>query len=181
MRGSDCKNELVFNYHQWLIGLVDDDDDTLYFHYSRLMRVLDDTPYRWTNPKDESRYLDGRELRNRFDYEENEEISRVLRRKKVSILEVLVALVSRYSDDILCSPDEPSVAPDIFYEILENFGFLQYDDLEYSAENVLKILEKWMDGKAKNGQSGTPFGRFYSKKSDLWTQCGVFCREKWVF
>lgn len=167
--------DIIEDYHNWLISLIDTPDKEFSRNYSVLMTILDMIEYKWKNPKDENRALDGIELRNRFSDELGDKYS-FRRFMPCTILECFVALFTRYSDTILVEDGDPSVAPELFFDALEGLGLLEFDDSHIDEEKILDILHLFVTGKI--GIFGEKSGRF---KTDLFMQVGKFCMNKCDF
>lgn len=171
------KDILAHDYHDWIISLVDTPDGDFYQHYSHLMDILDDVEFIAVNWSDENRIVDAYELRNRYDYDENEHrmrLSDVLSDKKPSVLEVLSATFTRYSDNVLVEPGDPSVAYRMFEHILGDLDFTRFDDSWRFDEGVVReILEKWMTKKLKT----YTLCKKNVKSSGLWEACGYWAQR----
>lgn len=173
-------DEIICDYHRWLVSLVDNDYHELEAYYTKLMWILDDIPYKWHLKSDENRYDDGLKMRALYDERINlTDISLendVIFGKEPSILEVLVALFTRYSDDIVVGPWGKSVAPRLFYEFLGNFGLKSCDDSgsfsEKSGNFEPEVRAKMEEFMEKSGKKCL-FSGFCQKSAGLWEQCGT--------
>lgn len=178
--GSDMIDDrIIYDYHHWLVRFVDNNNEELWKNYSLLMQKLFEIDYIWEHEWDEGRFLDGRKLRVDYDediLESDDGVQVRLSPDHVSVLEVLVALCTRYSDEVLFMPDHPSVAPEIFYVILDNLNLIWCYDAQFDADFVEKSVQKWL----KRTRKTTIFGEKASKKTDLWGECGTFCNKKYV-
>lgn len=134
-------------YHEWLIDFVDDGSGGLYNNYGYLMEALDNTPFIWHNSLDRSREVDGLEMRLRYTNEYYTDICRILEGKPCSILEALVALFIRYSEEILCEPGESGYTSELFYGFLCSFSLLELDDSRFSVEKYEEIIEEFTSGR----------------------------------
>ena len=169
------KNQVAHEYHRWLISLVDP-DGVFETNYRSLMSLMDKTSYYYVLPLDKNRYLDGIAMRDRYDYEVNRsrwDVLDVLGDKECSILECLVAVFCRYSDDILVEPGENSLAPELFYVSLENLGLLDQDDEHFDIAKSSEILEKWCEKRVYILSHG-------GKNLDLFSEIGKYSSEKYV-
>lgn len=169
-------------YHLWLVSLVDP-DGMFINEYSNLMDLMDDLPFTYVLELDRGRYLDGIELRTRFDYEASDSrlsVYKVLEEKECSILECLVALFCRYSDDILVEPGDNSLAPELFYTALGNLGLLSMDDSAFDEAKSVTVLEKWCKKQVYifgNGDKNLSNG---VQNLDLFLEIGRFVEEKYA-
>lgn len=175
MYASSEKSNVEHEYHRWLISLVDP-DGVFETNYVSLMSLLDKTTYIYRLPMDKNRYLDGIAMRDRYDYEINRsrfDVLDVLGDKECSILECLVALFCRFSDEILVEPGENSLAPELFYVSLENLGLLDQDDSRFDLSKSSDILDKWACGKLH-------IFSHRGKNLDLFSEVGKYSSEKYV-
>lgn len=157
----------IGGYHEWLISLVDTPDEDFRYNYVKLMDFLDIVEYKWNNQKDENRAIDGINLRDEYsdiygDYGFRDGMP-------CTVLECLVALFVRYSDTILVDAGSESVAPELFFDCMECFGLLQYDDMRFDWRGVDEILEPWISGKITI---------FNMPTGDLFLQVGKYAMSK---
>lgn len=94
--------------------------------YWGLFRQLYSTPFVWSVPNDENRSIDGLMLRREWPVEADEEWFNL----DCSFLEMLIALCERGS----FQSDEPVAW--WFWHILENLGFIEYNDRDGVAEDL---------------------------------------------
>jgi hypothetical protein len=170
------KDIVAHDYHDWIVSLIDTPDSDYSVHYSKLMWILDDIEYISLNWSDDNRVADAFLLRNRYDDEENCHrltISKRLSDKNPSILEVLSALFTRYSDDILTEPGDPSVGFLMFETVLRDLDLLKCDDFfTFSRSEIEEKTLKWMVGDKKTYTECIKS----DKNLGLWEACGYWAR-----
>lgn len=168
-------NDPAYDYHRWLVSLVDS-GHMFWNNYKKLMAHLDERTYVYRSELDKNRYVDGLALREQYDYEVNEsnfDVLDSLGDKECSCLECLVALFTRYSDNILVEPGDNSLAPELFYTAMENLGLISMDDVCFDSRKVDEILDDWMKNRVWIFEK-------CGKNSDLFLQCGKFCGKKYL-
>lgn len=174
-------NHELYDYHRWLISLVDNSSGELYMNYSHLLGAMDDLEYTPKHRLDANRTIDGIEMRDKYDGYFNSngkgtDVSELLASKPCSILECLVALCTRYSENVAVDAGEKSIAPLLFYEILTNLGLLDASDDRYLSkndENLLHILSVGFGG-------GSYFDVKNGKNMDIWSQCGKYVYDNFI-
>lgn len=170
MRSSEA-DRVLFEYHGYLVSLVDTSTHDLMQNYSFLMDYLDDIPYESSNKLDHSRIVDAYYLREKYDNNENHssfyDVSDLLSDKEPSILEVFVALLTRYSDEVLTDPGDFSKAPEIFHDILRNIGALGCDNYHFSKEMADSFADSFLKKRV--------FLTENEKKMDIFMALGKFC------
>lgn len=162
-------------YHEWLVSFVDDGSGQLYRNYGYLMEALDETPFVYHNHLDRSRVIDGLELRQRYVDRCGYDISEILSGKECSILEAMVALFDRYSEEVLCIPGENGYISELFYGFLCNFSLLELDDLRFSAEKYEKKIQKFTSGRC-----GILENDVESHGSDMFLQVGKYAQRHFL-
>ena len=164
MRGKMEEKEVLRDYHEWLVSLVDTPDRDFERSYTELMDILDTVEYRWTFEKDQNRAMDGIDLRGHFSEEFGAPFG-FRNGVPCTVLECLVAVFTRYSDTILCEKGDPSVAPELFFDGLESLGLLEFDDSKGDFGGVFVILDTWLASKIT---------LFHENNTDLFMQIGKY-------
>lgn len=188
------------DYFAWLISLVDSPNQDLSRNYRSILSVMDQIPYIYVYQKDLDREIDAYEFRDRWIFSCCEGPVRsasdafsgpfrgpsracmddIFNGKPVSFLEFLVSMCVNYSERVLVYPGEPSVAPEIFYDIMGNLDFLACND-----ENFDRFGPNFVEEKCKNVlnhvKNHVIFHVKNSEKLDFWTILGVYAREKFEF
>lgn len=171
----------IFDYHRWLISLVDNSSCELYLNYSSLLGAMDSIEYVPKHRLDSNRVIDGIEMRDKYDGYFNSngkgtDVSEILASKPCSILECLVALCTRYSENVAVDAGEKSIAPLLFYEILTNLGLLDASDDRYLSQNDDDLVHKLMCVL----HVGTYFDVKNAKNMDVWSQCGKYVFDNFI-
>lgn len=190
MRGSKALNkrysasseEIQTEYFQWLCGLVNLDRG-----YWILARKLHDKEFYWTVPNDDNRASDGQKLRDIFEDETLYSDYSCLS-GGCSVLEMLIGLAIRI-EDILYDPDNSEClkAHDAFWEMLENLGLEDFDDMNYSRLNedcevdeiLLNLLERTYDRSGRGGLFPLKKAREDQRRVEIWYQMSTYLLENY--
>ena len=149
-------NDLYESYYNWILDIIDSNLNHMDSRcYTKLISKLSQTPYKFNNPMDENRLLDGINLKYVFAYENDipySEISLYFNDNQASLLEVIIALSIRGMDNIIGDPDNRG---HIFWKGIENMGLLGMDDIDYKEAYVNDVINTFLNGHYKpNGQGG---------------------------
>ena len=133
-------------YFQWLCGIVEGDKHR---EYSRLLRLLFDTPFRYILKRDENRAIDGASLRSRVGYTGTEQCC---------VLEMLTALAIRIEDSVMTNRAYGDRTAKWFWLMINNLGLLNQVDNCFDSQMVDQTLNRFMDRKYwPNGDFGGLF------------------------
>lgn len=173
-------------YKNWLISKVDTTTVNMGF-YSRLLDILFKTDFFYIedDPElkmDKNRASDGLYLRTIFDNETGNCIVGCLEEKKVSVLEVLVALSVRIEQDIMGTGNDDFGY--WFVEMLENMGLMHYsNDDNWSDRDILDILGRFMYRRYGDDGVGSlfPMKNWPAgfAKMEIWDQMQAYLIEKY--
>jgi hypothetical protein len=174
-------------YFDWLVSLVDTENEDLRVQYEDLMRCMDDFEFKIVNPLDENRVFDAYHLRDEYRELADFESSRGLEGsfealeggrdgKNPSFLEVIVGICVFYSRRVLVEPGDLSVAPDIFYYFMDSSGLIFYDNDHFDADFTGNFCCNFCE-KSKKLQL---FGEKMNKNESLWVAFGRFLSQKMV-
>lgn len=178
-------------YKHWLISKIDTNGDySIDAVYGALLDVLFETDFVYISDDpqlnmDKNRASDGLYLRTIFDEETGNDIRSVLESKKVSVLEVLIALSIRIEQDIMGEGDNNFGK--WFIEMLENLDLTEYtDDIPYEDGEILDKLGRFMY--RRYGEDG--IGSLFPLKNpeicsekftklEIWNQMQYYLRENY--
>lgn len=170
------KNE----YFDWLTYRVGFDRDFL-----KLAKDLHLKKFRSIVPNDINRFYDGIALREEFKNETLYDDYHSLD-GPCSVLEMLIALSERMAD-IIYDPDESSyLAPNCFYEIIDNLGLSGFNDENYERlggkKKVNDILDTFLERKYDRFGNGGLFPLDFpprdQRKEEIWYQMSAYLMEK---
>lgn len=177
MARSKVENE----YLQWLIdrlNVVEDRD------YTSLLRELYNYEFYAIVKYDEDRGMDGMALRDvwadEFGYRGNVDFG------PPTVLETIIGISLRIEDKIFGGPwAEEWDYKMIFWDLINNLGFLEYDGLlsceEY--ETIGTVLEGFLSKTSRCDTFGNIFVFSVTplnlRKMNLWSQMGLYIGEKW--
>lgn len=145
------------DYFLWLCGIVDADMT----RYSELMWLMHDTDFVWCNVLDESRAVEGLELREQWYRENPYEDWIMFLEKNASVLEVLIGLARRMEDATsdINTGDRTRVwfgamVRNLHLETCTNDCLI--DNPEQQAY-VQMVLSRWMNREFDIDGNGSPF------------------------
>ena len=155
---------LTDKYFEWLCELVSNDES---FSYSKLLRHLHNTEFRYLNPKDRNRAVDGEDLRWRFRRCD-------LRLGPCSVLEMMVALAIRMEETIMDDPIIGDRTSQWFWGMIVNLGLGSMTDVRYDSDRVDEVIETFLEGEyERDGRGGLFRIRNYHgdvRSLGIWTQ-----------
>lgn len=173
-------NEIVNEYYSWLCDIIGGTGD-----YSFLIKELHKLDFYWFIKNDDNREEDGKALREEFAYEKGYESIHELD-GPCSLLEMILALACRFEGGLSYDPDDCDNVPKYFWEMLDNLGLLQYDDVHFDEEKVRYICDTFCD---RNGNCDTFFTLFPLKggqtwdpmTTEIWYQMQAYIAENYDF
>lgn len=152
------KNELKYDYFDWMCSLVCDENYTKKLSYRKLLNFLDNMDFTYQLVMDSNRFEDGIELRYRFGYEcgyKSSIISQYIDDRPCSVLEMLIALSIRLEEHIMDDPDVGDRTGQWFWNMITNLGLKSMDDRKFDEEYVEDIITKFLERDYEpNGDGG---------------------------
>lgn len=163
---------LTNDYCWWIEGLVTSDNHTG-DGYSMLIERLYRTDFVWYIRNDENRAADGKHLRRQYADQCGMYISEYFYDPPASVLEVLAALAIRCEVDIMAEPGDEH--PDKwFWLYLENLGLLKFNDSNFDALQVDRIVSDWLHRRYDHDGFGGIFPidgcLIDQRESEIWVQ-----------
>lgn len=150
--------------------------------YSKLLRLLFETPFYCTLEEDESRLEDGRFLRK--DVIEHGHLGRLeneIDDIRISVLEVILALAVRMDSEYIGDPCHP-YPENIFWELVTNLGFRLFHNGNFKERESDEILDNWMNRKFERNGEGSIFPLRYTRRDQtripIWGQMNEYIRQK---
>ncbi len=149
--------------------------------YSRLMKQLHDTPFIYILERDRNRADDGISLREEFYREKDIDMGIYDHRDDCSVLEMLVALAIRITDEYIGDPG--SCHPEmIFWEMLRNLGLDFFNDGKFDSDEVEYVIDRWLDRDFEYSGRGSifPLRHPYQDQRgiEIWSQMNGYLTEK---
>lgn len=133
-------------------------------HYHLLLNELYSREFIPVIKRDENRAIDGRYLRDELGFEDYKD-------EPCSILEMLIALSGRFDGNSGFDPEE---AYDNFWILMKNLGLDQYDDVNFSRNEVWSILyileNRTYSFSGKGGLFPLKRPRTDQRKVEIWDQ-----------
>lgn len=146
-------------YFEWLCDQVNDLKPNREASYSRLLDYLFKIEFTYTVPMDNSRYVDGIDLRYRFGKEcygnDYREVVQNLDYKPCSVLEMMIALASKIDRNIMYDFDIGDRTGKWFWEMILNLGLGQMSDRFFNERRVKMICNRLLNREyERNGKGG---------------------------
>lgn len=152
------KNELEYEYVNWMYSLVCNEDYTEKLSYRKLLKFLHSVDFTYLIETDGNRFEDGIELRYKFGYENNYDISMIskyLDCRPCSVLEMMIALAIRLEEHIMDDPDVGNRTGQWFWNMIVNLGLGSMNDSRFNKLYVQNIIHKFLEREYQpNGKGG---------------------------
>lgn len=141
-------------YFDWMCDLVCDRQSP----YRKLVARLHELEFTYTLPMDDNRFTDGVDLRYRFAYDRDIHpaiIAEYLDNKPCSVLEMMVALINRFEEQIMDDPAIGDRKTQWFKSMLESLGLLEMTDSNFNEHKVDLAITRFLHRDyAPNGRGG---------------------------
>lgn len=179
-----CVAKEKHDYFEWLCSRVGVDTDST--SYWLLARDLFSKEFYSLIEHDENRSYDGLALREEYGsiYDEDEE---TFMDTDCTVLEMLIALAERMSDELYNPETGYKDAPGLFWELIDNLGLSVYSDDIYveidGTYNCGMIIDCFLNREyAYNGEGGlfplkNPLGD--QREVEIWYQMHEYMKEKY--
>lgn len=153
------KSELKSTYFEWMTRLVFDDSHINGLNYSKLLSYLHSIEFTYVIERDENRAQDGIDLRYKFGYEHELDITTVedyLDNQPCSVLEMMVALANRCEETIMDNPKLGRRQGRWFIEMLRSLGLANMTNYAWFGEEYVdKVVDVFLNRRYKpNGEGG---------------------------
>lgn len=188
---------MIFNnglndlYFEWITSLVFPDQNSK-CSYIRLLEELNNIQFNYTNPFDENRDTDGKDLRTHFAYRANisTDVIRenVVNNEHCSVLEMMIALSFKIENELMSDLSYGDRTAVWFMLMLDNLGLSYYTDQHWtygvSDIQVQNIIQRFLNRDILPNGDG---GLFVLKKPyddmrnvDIWTQANWYISETYL-
>lgn len=171
------RNELKYDYFDWMSGLVHDAMYPKKLSFRRLLDFLNNIDFTYQLAMDSNRFEDGIELRYRFGYENGYDssiIANYLDDRPCSVLEMLIALSIRLEEHIMDDPDIGDRTGQWFWNMITNLGLGSMDDEKFDdgyVENIIfRFLERQYEADGKGGLFTLKNCRYDLRNVEIWYQ-----------
>lgn len=145
--------------------------------YSKVLKYLNNVPFRYTIEMDRNREEDA--ITMRHDIAEQLNVHEIEYRD-ASVLEVMVALAKIIDGDIMYDEDYGDRTFQWFWLMMDNLGLTFYDDNNYSEKHVASIVLNMLDRNfGKNGE-GALFPCRGAAKKEIWVQMNDYLNKYFV-
>ena len=152
------RDELKFDYFDWMYGLVCDTKYPKKLSYRKLLNFLHNIDFTYQLAMDSNRFEDGIELRYRFGNENRYDCSVIasyLDDSPCSVLEMLIALSIRLEEHIMDDPEIGDRTGQWFWNMITNLGLGSMDDRKFNENRVEDIVTRFLERQYEpNGQGG---------------------------
>lgn len=141
-------------YFDWMYGLVCDER----MPYQKLLKHLHTREFTYTIPMDDNRAIDGVDLRYRFAYERNYHqviVAEYLDDKPCSVLEMMVALVNRFEEQITYDQELGDRKKQWFMGMIRSLGLIDMTNAMFDEFYVDRVITRFLNRDYKpNGEGG---------------------------
>lgn len=103
-----------------------------------------------------------------------------------SALDILIHLADRMAFNLDRLDEEESGLKCYFWELIENFGFTDFDDSVWNCEvkdEVFEVVNQWIERKYDASGKNTPFPKRHRAKNfrhlELWDQMQMYMEENY--
>ena len=179
------RDELKFDYFDWMYGLVCDTKYPKKLSYRKLLNFLHNMDFTYQLTMDSNRFEDGIELRYRFGYENGYDcsvIANYLDDSPCSVLEMLIALSIRLEEHIMDDPEIGDRTGQWFWNMITNLGLGSMDDRKFNENRVEDIVTRFLERQYEpDGQGGlfTLENCHYDlRKVEIWYQACWYLDRK---
>ena len=152
------RDEVNFEYFEWMCDLVCDEENLEKVTYHQLMRRLHEIDFEYTIAMDGNRAADGTDLRYRFAYEKSYSgpiIAAYLDDRPCSVLEMMIALSIRCEEHIMYDPDEGNRTGQWFWNMVVSLGLGGMTDEKFNPKYVDMVIHRFLARNYKpNGEGG---------------------------
>lgn len=167
-------------YFDWLCHFV---YDVPFVNYTKLLTLLNETPFTYILPRDENRYSDGIGLRYRFGREADIHeavIATFVDRYECSVLEMLIALCLRCEESIMSNERYGDRTGQWFWNMLVNLGLGKMTDDHFDIQEARAIVSRFLNREyGPNGEGGIV--RLYDhgdlRNIEIWYQVMWYLNE----
>lgn len=158
------------------------------YSYHKLFDQLLGVDFYWEIPLDENRSADGLEVRRLYLDKNPEKVklveggSDIFMKANCSVLEMLIGLANRMNGDVNFNDGKLKKIFENFWELLENLGLKDCDDVVYDHEKVDVILNILLNREYESSGKGGLFplknAQKDQKKVEIWYQMQAYFNEK---
>lgn len=178
-------DELYFN---WMVSKLFYDDEEAEMHLA-VVREMHNTLFEYSICTDENRQKDAQDLRYKFGYEHGyyeAEICRTLDVEPPSILEVIVALIDRVQENVLCDLEKKVSNQEIFLDILKSLGidsivgsYALSGDCARCFENAMSMfINRTYSYYGEGGLFTVQNPKYDMRDAEIWYQFMWYLNEK---
>ena len=132
------QNKVLNQYFEWLYALVKNRKTS----HRKLLMHLHDTEFYYIIAEDENRALDGINLRRRFAYDTNTDISYL--QGPCSVLEMMIALALRCEETIMEDPDKGDRTSKWFWSMMSSLGLSGMCDEKFDERRAERIVDRFI-------------------------------------
>lgn len=141
-------------YFGWMCHLVCDSN----LPYRKLLKRLHEIEFTPIVPMDDNRADDGINFRYRFAYENDYHpamIAEYIDTKPCSVLEMMVALIHRFEEQIMANEDFGDQCQQWFMDMITSLGLKRMTDSMYDETYVDRVIMRFQNRDYKpNGEGG---------------------------
>ena len=165
------------DYFSWMMDCIYHDAYP-YTSYTKLLALLDETPFYFLMSQDENRLEDGMSLRYRYCYAMKVDDDRLQRCSPCSVLEMMIALAIRCEEimsDLRCG-DRTALW---FWAMIFNLGLILHNDSCFERELANKIISNFLSRNYTEYGNGGLF--MISNPPEDVRNVEIWCQASWYF
>lgn len=180
-RGVKLCNRTEERYFEWLVNLVCGAGYGMQVSWFRLLKLLHETDFIYSNPMDENRAVDGYELRRRFAYEEEASCLDGFYCMPCTVLEMMVALAVRCEEHIMANPDKGDRTGKWFFGMIYSLGLIGMSDDTFDEFFCQGVVSRFLRREyARNGRGGLFTLKYRNadmRQVEIWYQAMWYLNE----
>lgn len=173
-------DENLMDYFSWLLGNLDivPGSDGLYEEYYEVLLELFSIEFRYVIEKDFNRVSDALMLRKRFENDLRREVEW---HNNCSVLEILIGLSRRLSEDVLGDENDENLKKHWFWTWFYNLGLMNFGGRNFNKIEVVGRVSLWMNRDFEYDGLGSPFPLVDppcdQRECEIWKQVMLYLAE----
>lgn len=173
-------DENLMDYFSWLLGNLDivPGSDGLYEDYYEVLLEMFSIEFRYVIDKDFNRVSDALMLRKRFENGLRREVEW---HNNCSVLEILIGLSRRLSEDVLGDENDENLKKHWFWTWFYNLGLMNFGGRNFDKIEVGSRIAIWINRDFEYDGLGSPFPLVDppcdQRECEIWKQVMLYLAE----